>query len=1066
MHNEIRKGYYKQKQDGYVKELKKSKLIRCKRYNKNNDPCNWYRTECMLYLPWRNEKAEITNNADLKSIQKFYTDNQQEIENNRLEFEYPDADVLEDAIFNIEKIVESHNNDATSAVLEMENAHRKINNENDQNKNVDNMTLSDMAGYSSDSIEALEDKYGFIIDEQSTRAEAVQTNIEKTEFQFPDALPREELMAQIQCLNEKQSLFFINIIKHIYNEENFLIFLCGSGGTGKSVCIRSIYQTNIVMYNLVDQNPRELVTLLSAFTGVAAYNIDSQTLHTLFGITIDKYGSMPPLNETEVAKYYNKFKNVKVLIIDEVSMIGKKLWIKVDIRLRQILDANKPFGGLSVLAVGDFKQIPPVMEPSIFGDGSGKGQALPEKSNHLNKLVQALTDNKEPWFDFKMWELTEVMRQREDLIYIEILEKIGNCGFNSCTKEDIKILENRIVRFENIPDDTIILSFSNNNVRRYNQERIIAKDGELHECICQNICTGVRSEELAAKQKLNKWNDPNENELFERQNTYGSVLSYKIRFKLGCKYMITRNINTGDGLVNGTVGVLKHIVLEKDLKKSKHAGDKDPNDSSNVRLSVARIWILFDKEKTGRIQRDAPQNRELRLTDDIAILNPYEETSLWVPFSYIQETIDKNTANGMFWNIIRTQYHFVESEAMTVHKSQSQTYDKVAVDLNGASNGSYFQNLKNSILYTALSRCRSLDGLYLFNEKHKSGKLTLSTVKKGELEDKAIQKEMKRLRLPHNSLVNAFLFAEEKYSTPDCLNVMHLHVAGIGDNYEKLKEISNDVGFRHADIIFLVGCRHTKALRNSNFTDPVYRNCDNQDYYLIQDEYMRFLTAGTDIRFNNKLEKNKFGMICLVKKYRKRKGEFRFIAATGTGGIQDKDSNFEASIIEYIEAKKEKPDEIESVSFFCIVYFKQNQKGTQTQISAMGLFNFITKSLSDLKYKGDPKGHLFIFGYFGTEFNGPENKTNLHELEAKISKLLRKRFGKKAEATLYNAKTYKNINERSAPIQRLDQEAGKIETNFRQHDYMFTNNPKRVITTTYPVWYSHHAAMHHKIQFE
>ena len=1020
----------------------------------------------MLYLPWRNEKAEITNNADLKSIQKFYTDNQQEIENNRLEFEYPDADVLEDAIFNIEKIVESHNNDATSAVLEMENAHRKINNENDQNKNVDNMTLSDMAGYSSDSIEALEDKYGFIIDEQSTRAEAVQTNIEKTEFQFPDALPREELMAQIQCLNEKQSLFFINIIKHIYNEENFLIFLCGSGGTGKSVCIRSIYQTNIVMYNLVDQNPRELVTLLSAFTGVAAYNIDSQTLHTLFGITIDKYGSMPPLNETEVAKYYNKFKNVKVLIIDEVSMIGKKLWIKVDIRLRQILDANKPFGGLSVLAVGDFKQIPPVMEPSIFGDGSGKGQALPEKGNHLNKLVQALTDNKEPWFDFKMWELTEVMRQREDLIYIEILEKIGNCGFNSCTKEEIKILENRIVRFENIPDDTIILSFSNNNVRRYNQERIIARDGELHECICQNICTGVRSEELAAKQKLNKWNDPNENELFERQNTYGSVLSYKIRFKLGCKYMITRNINTGDGLVNGTVGVLKHIVLEKDLKKSKHAGDKDPNDSSNVRLSVARIWILFDKEKTGRIQRDAPQNRELRLTDDIAILNPYEETSHWVPFSYIQETIDKNTANGMFWNIIRTQYHFVESEAMTVHKSQSQTYDKVAVDLNGASNGSYFQNLKNSILYTALSRCRSLDGLYLFNEKHKSGKLTLSTVKKGELEDKAIQKEMKRLRLPQNSLVNAFLFAEEKYSTPDCLNVMHLHVAGIGDNYEKLKEISNDVGFRHADIIFLVGCRHTKALRNSNFTDPVYRNCDNQDYYLIQDEYMRFLTAGTDIRFNNKLEKNKFGMICLVKKYRKRKGEFRFIAATGTGGIQDKDSNFEASIIEYIEAKKEKPDEIESVSFFCIVYFKQNQKGTQTQISAMGLFNFITKSLSDLKYKGDPKGHLFIFGYFGTEFNGPENKTNLHELEAKISKLLRKRFGKKAEATLYNAKTYKNINERSAPIQRLDQEAGKIETNFRQHDYMFTNNPKRVITTTYPVWYSHHAAMHHKIQFE
>jgi hypothetical protein len=100
------------------------------------------------------------------------------------------------------------------------------------------------------------------------------------------------------------------------------------------------------------------------------------------------------------------------------------------------------------------------------------------------------------------------------------------------------------------------------------------------------------------------------------------------------------------------------------------------------------------------------------------------------------------------------------------------------------------------------------------------------------------------------------------------------------------------------------------------------------------------------------------------------------------------------------------------------------------------------------------------------EFNGPDIITNLHDYESKISKLLRKKVAKKAEATLYNAKTYKNINERSAPNQRLDQEAGKIEINFRQYDYMFTNKPKRVTTTTYPVWYSHHAAMHHKIQLE
>ncbi|GFU16293.1 ATP-dependent DNA helicase [Trichonephila clavipes] len=101
-----------------------------------------------------------------------------------------------------------------------------------------------------------------------------------------------------------------------------------------------------------------------ASTGNAAVVIDGMAVHTALKISLSK---LLPLS-TEVAQQYRAFfKYVKVLIVDEISMIGAELLAQIDSRLKQItgnFDTN--FGGLDVILIGDLRQIPPVRATPIY----------------------------------------------------------------------------------------------------------------------------------------------------------------------------------------------------------------------------------------------------------------------------------------------------------------------------------------------------------------------------------------------------------------------------------------------------------------------------------------------------------------------------------------------------------------------------------------------------------------------------------------------------------------------------------------------------------------------------
>ena len=91
------------------------------------------------------------------------------------------------------------------------------------------------------------------------------------------------------------------------------------------------------------------------------------TLHTTFALSLTQFGGQMPELSLDIANTIReKLSDVKLIIIDEISMVGSALFTRVDTRLRQIKGVNLPFGGISIICVGDLYQLPPVMDTHIF----------------------------------------------------------------------------------------------------------------------------------------------------------------------------------------------------------------------------------------------------------------------------------------------------------------------------------------------------------------------------------------------------------------------------------------------------------------------------------------------------------------------------------------------------------------------------------------------------------------------------------------------------------------------------------------------------------------------------
>ncbi|MEK7563713.1 MAG: AAA family ATPase, partial [Patescibacteria group bacterium] len=128
------------------------------------------------------------------------------------------------------------------------------------------------------------------------------------------------------------------------------IFLTGAAGTGKSFLLDQYLQRKPT-----DEFP------IVASTGAAAVIVGGRTFHSFFGLGILEGGIEATVQRAmRNRRLILRLQRACCVIIDEISMLSGTTLLAADRIARRARHCNKPWGGLRIIAVGDFAQLPPV----------------------------------------------------------------------------------------------------------------------------------------------------------------------------------------------------------------------------------------------------------------------------------------------------------------------------------------------------------------------------------------------------------------------------------------------------------------------------------------------------------------------------------------------------------------------------------------------------------------------------------------------------------------------------------------------------------------------------------
>lgn len=131
------------------------------------------------------------------------------------------------------------------------------------------------------------------------------------------------------------------------------VFLTGQAGAGKTYVINQYIQW---------LRSCDVPVAITASTGIAATHIGGVTIHSRSGIGIKDRLTDHDMELIQQKEHLHKnITKAKVLIIDEISMISATTLDMIDRVVQMIRRDGRPFGGLQVILVGDFFQLPPVM---------------------------------------------------------------------------------------------------------------------------------------------------------------------------------------------------------------------------------------------------------------------------------------------------------------------------------------------------------------------------------------------------------------------------------------------------------------------------------------------------------------------------------------------------------------------------------------------------------------------------------------------------------------------------------------------------------------------------------
>ena len=298
----------------------------------------------------------------------------------------------------------------------------------------------------------------------------------------------------------------INILKTGVNA-----FITGSAGTGK---------TYILNEYILYLKSRKIIPNIVAPTGIAASHLGGQTIHSYFALgirdTIDSY-----FIENLLGKKYlqTRFNKLKVLIIDEISMVSPNMFSSMDMILKAFKNNDKPFGGIQVILSGDFFQLPPI-----------------SKNNDGKKFAWQSASWKE--LELQTCYLTKKYRQDDDKL-IFILDEIRSGNISQKTYD---ILNSKLHKELDIDFTPTKLYTHNLDVDRINDKELDKLPTKAY---------NFKYESEGAKSNITK--------LFK-----SSLVQEELTLKKNAVVMFIKN-NPEKYIVNGSTGVIIDFTKDTGL---------------------------------------------------------------------------------------------------------------------------------------------------------------------------------------------------------------------------------------------------------------------------------------------------------------------------------------------------------------------------------------------------------------------------------------------------------------------------------------------------------------------
>lgn len=308
-----------------------------------------------------------------------------------------------------------------------------------------------------------------------------------------------------------------------YSTIGHSVFITGVAGTGKSYTLCEIIKT-LKQRQLCDG---EIVVCAS--TGIAALPLGGTTVHSWGGLSVDShnYTLSHVIRTIHMKKKQYGWKTVKTLIIDEISLIGYQLWELIESVARYYRDPHKVFGGIQIIACGDFLQLPPVQST---------GDAKPRFCFETDSWRQLFHSEK----NGRVICLQKVYRFLQDTTWTHMLDEIRMGDMSMDTRIALMY---RIVK--DVSSEYLRLYPRRNQVDKWNKSKMEKHAGNEYTWSAIDI-----GNQYNIKQLDNSCLAPRE-----------------LQLKIGVPVLLLTNLNFKKGLVNGKQGTVVRFIERPGYKQ-------------------------------------------------------------------------------------------------------------------------------------------------------------------------------------------------------------------------------------------------------------------------------------------------------------------------------------------------------------------------------------------------------------------------------------------------------------------------------------------------------------------